>query len=96
MLQGNHDPITVTQSANDESLILVKTQRDADWSMQRLIKAKYNEKFSIKIINKIENEIANKIIDVFPNTLKIELSNPCNPKITAIDDKISINEKQNR
>ncbi|MEQ4732669.1 MULTISPECIES: PrgH/EprH family type III secretion apparatus protein [Providencia] len=91
ILQGNHDPITVTQSANDESLILVKTQRDADWSMQRLVKAKYNEKFSIKIINKLENEIENKIIDVFPDTLKIELSNPCNPKITAIDDKTSIN-----
>ncbi|MBI6189724.1 type III secretion system protein PrgH [Providencia rettgeri] len=93
ILQGNHDPITVTQSANDESLILVKTQRDADWSMQRLVKAKHNEKFSIKIINKLENEIENKIIDVFPDTLKIELSNPCNPKITAIDDKISINVK---
>lgn len=91
ILQGNHDPITVTQSANDESLILVKTQRDADWSMQRLVKAKYNEKFSIKIINKLENEIENKIIDVFPDTLKIELSNPCNPKITAIDDNTSIN-----
>ncbi|MBP1428518.1 type III secretion system protein PrgH, partial [Providencia rettgeri] len=91
ILQGNHDPITVTQSANDESLILVKTQRDADWSMQRLVKAKYNEKFSIRIINKLENEIENKIIDVFPDTLKIELSNPCNPKITAIDDKTSIN-----
>ncbi|MEX6123797.1 PrgH/EprH family type III secretion apparatus protein [Providencia hangzhouensis] len=91
ILQGSHYPITVTQSENNESLILVKTQRDADWSMQRLVKAKYNEKFSIKIINKFEKEIESKIIDVFPDTLKIELSNPCNPKITAIDEKTSIN-----
>ncbi len=86
ILQGNHDPITVTQSANDESLILVKTQRDADWSMQRLVKAKYNEKFSIKILNKFEQEIENKIIEVFPDTLKVEISNPCIPKITTIDN----------
>lgn len=93
ILQGNHYPITVTQSANNESLILVKTQRDADWSMQRLVKAKYNEKFSIKIISKLEKEIENKIIDVFPDTLKIDLSNPCNPEITVIDERNFINVK---
>ncbi|MEX9975144.1 PrgH/EprH family type III secretion apparatus protein [Providencia rettgeri] len=86
ILQSNHYPINVTQSANNESLILVKTQRDADWSMQRLVKAKYNEKFSIKITNKLEKEIENKIIDVLSGTLKVDLSTPCNPKITVIDN----------
>ncbi|MEQ4709437.1 PrgH/EprH family type III secretion apparatus protein [Providencia huaxiensis] len=94
ILQGSHYPITVTQSVNNESLIVVKTQRDADWSMQRLVKAKYNEKFSIKIINKLEKEIENKIIEVFPDTLKIDLSNPCNPKITTIANNISTDTEE--
>ncbi|ENU1226657.1 MULTISPECIES: PrgH/EprH family type III secretion apparatus protein [Providencia] len=89
ILQGSHYPITVTQNVSNESVILVKTQRDADWSMQRLVKAKYNEKFSIRIINKLEKEIENKIIEVFPDTLKLDISNPCNPTITIIANNIS-------
>nr|EHZ7765841.1 type III secretion system protein PrgH [Providencia rettgeri]EIJ7168983.1 type III secretion system protein PrgH [Providencia rettgeri] len=79
ILQGSQSPIIVTQGTSNESLILVKTQRDSDWSMQRLVKAKYNEKFSIKIVNKLEQEIENKLIEIVPDTLKVELTNPCNP-----------------
>lgn len=57
--------------------------------MQRLVKAKYNEKFSIRIINKLEKEIENKIVEVFPDTLKLDISNPCNPTITIIANNIS-------
>lgn len=95
ILQGSQYPIIVTQGTSNESLILVKTQRDSDWSMQRLVKAKYNEKFSIKIVNKLEQEIENKLIEIVPDTLKVELTNPCNPIIVTIDNNNLINKEKN-
>ncbi|HHE6471044.1 TPA: PrgH/EprH family type III secretion apparatus protein [Providencia rettgeri] len=95
ILQGNHYPIIVTQRVNNESLILTKTQRDADWSMQRLVKEKYNEKFSIKIMSKLESEIENKLIEIIPELLKVDLSNPCNPIIKTIASDNLIDEERN-
>ncbi|MGO2304732.1 MAG: PrgH/EprH family type III secretion apparatus protein [Providencia sp.] len=95
ILQGNHDSIIVTQGIKNESLILVKTQRDSDWSMQQLVKAKYNEKFSIKIMSKFESEIEEKLIDTIPDILKIELNNPCQPIIRSISNNHLINDEKN-
>lgn len=94
ILQGSQYPIIVTQGTRNESLILVKAQRDFDWSMQRLVKAKYNEKFSIKITNKLEQEIENKLIEIVPDTLKVELTNPCNPIVVTIANNNLINEEK--
>ncbi|EMT6576404.1 MULTISPECIES: PrgH/EprH family type III secretion apparatus protein [Providencia] len=93
ILQGSHYPIIVTQSENNKSLILVQTQRDFDWSMQQLVKAKYNDSFLIKIISKLENEIENKLSDISPEILKIDLSNPCYPVITTINNNLIAKEE---
>ena len=95
ILQGGHYPIIVTQGVRNENLILVRTQRDSDWSMQRLVKAKYNEKFSIKIIAKLEHEIEEKLIEIAPDILKVELENPCHPIIRTISNNDLVKDENN-
>ncbi|MEY0232895.1 PrgH/EprH family type III secretion apparatus protein [Providencia manganoxydans] len=87
ILQGSNYPITVTLNDKNETLILVQTQREADWSIQRLHKDKYNEKYTIKRIDILEKEIENKLADYIPSILKVDLSNPCHPIIRKIKEQ---------
>ncbi|EOG1934131.1 PrgH/EprH family type III secretion apparatus protein [Providencia stuartii] len=95
ILQGSHYPIIVTLNQQGETLILVRTQRDVDWSIQRLRKEHYSEKYQITKIAQLESEIENKISENVPSLLKIDLSNPCHPIVrkankqaTTKDEKI--------
>lgn len=87
ILQGSNYPITVTLNSKNETLILVQTQREADWSIQRLHKEKYNEKYTIKRIDTLEKEIENKLTDYIPSILKVDLSNPCHPIVRKIKEQ---------
>ncbi|ENG4186120.1 hypothetical protein ABT230_002923 [Providencia rettgeri] len=94
LINGNHYPVVVTEGKKDEMLVLVKTQRDLDWSMQRLLKSKYRNQFKINKISHIEYEIENKIAEFIPNLLKINIDNPCNPTIKLLNGKISSKETE--
>lgn len=87
ILQGSHHPIVVTLNKKGEALILVQTQREVDWGIQRLYKEKYQEKYTIKRIDILEKEIENKLLDYIPSILKIDLSNPCQPVIRKIKEQ---------
>ncbi|WP_140181138.1 PrgH/EprH family type III secretion apparatus protein [Providencia stuartii] len=87
ILQGSHHPIVVTLNKKGEALILVQTQREVDWGIQRLYKEKYQEKYTIKRIDILEKEIENKLLDYIPSILKIDLSNPCQPIIRKIKEQ---------
>ncbi|CAK7077375.1 PrgH/EprH family type III secretion apparatus protein [Providencia sp.] len=92
LINGNHYPVVVTEGKKDEILVLVKTQRDLDWSMQRLLKSKYRNQFKINKISYVEYEIENKLAEFIPNLLKINIDNPCNPTIKLLKEKISSKE----
>ncbi|WP_272667633.1 MULTISPECIES: PrgH/EprH family type III secretion apparatus protein [unclassified Providencia] len=87
ILQDSHYPIIATRDGQGDALILVQTQRDADWSVQRLNKENYADKYHIKKINDLESEIENHIYDYIPNLLKVDLSNPCQPVIRIIKEQ---------
>lgn len=87
ILQGSNYPIIVTLDNKNETLILVQTQREADWSIQRFYKEKYNEKYTIKRIDILEKEIETKIADYIPSVLKVDLSNPCQPIVRKIKEQ---------
>ncbi|MDV5227709.1 PrgH/EprH family type III secretion apparatus protein [Providencia rettgeri] len=87
ILQGSNYPIIVTLNNQGETLILVQTQREADWSIQRLHKEKYNEKYSIKRIDILEKEIESRISEYIPSILKIDLSNPCYPTVRKVKEQ---------
>ncbi|MEX6003857.1 hypothetical protein AB6H14_18480 [Providencia vermicola] len=48
ILQDSHYLIIATRDGQGNALILVQTQRDADWSVQRLNKENYADKYHIK------------------------------------------------
>lgn len=85
VISGNHYPAIITERSKNEALILVETQRDFDWSMQRLLKSKYRNNFKISKIHNLEAEIENKISDVIPNLLKVNINNPCNPIVKLLN-----------
>lgn len=84
ILKGTQFPIIVSEEIQGKNLILVRTQRDLDWSMQRLVNTNYGERFIIKKINQFEEELEDKLIESIPNILKIDLSNPCQPVIKKL------------
>ncbi|MFB9998232.1 hypothetical protein [Providencia rustigianii] len=73
MLNDSHHPISFAQDNKNKTLIIVSSQRDEDWSRQNLIKAKYNEKFTIINSYKLESEIEDTLIDIVPSLLKVEI-----------------------
>lgn len=95
ILKGSYYPITYTQNKKGEVLILVKSQRDEDWSRQVLLKSDYQAKYTIKNINSLEQEIEDKLIDTIPNLLKVDISNPCHPIIRVVKNPLPNNDDKN-
>ncbi|CAG9407002.1 Protein PrgH [Providencia alcalifaciens] len=95
ILKGSYYPIVYTQNKKGEMLILVKSQRDEDWSRQVLLKSDYQEKYTIKKINSLEKEIEGKLIDTIPNLLKVDISNPCQPIIRVVKNPLPNNDDKN-
>jgi hypothetical protein len=95
ILKGSYYPITYTQNKKGEVLILVKSQRDEDWSRQVLLKSDYQAKYTIKNINSLEKEIEDKLIDTIPNLLKVDISNPCYPIIRVVKNPLPNNDDKN-
>ncbi|SPY76072.1 PrgH/EprH family type III secretion apparatus protein [Providencia rustigianii] len=91
ILNDSHHPISFAQDNKNKTLIIVSSQRDEDWSRKNLIKAKYNEKFTIINSYKLESEIEDTLIDIVPSLLKVEIKNPCNPIVRVIKNQKNIN-----
>ncbi|WP_042546909.1 PrgH/EprH family type III secretion apparatus protein [Yersinia aldovae] len=81
LLQGSSSPLTVTTGENGQSLVLVKTQRDLDWSTQRLLREHYQEPVTLKKITSLEEEIETQLGKQIPGLLKVDLTLPCQPVI---------------
>ncbi|CNH96170.1 type III secretion system needle complex protein PrgH [Yersinia aldovae] len=81
LLQGSSSPLTVTTGENGQSLVLVKTQRDLDWSTQRLLREHYQEPVTLKKITTLEEEIESQLSKQLPGLLKVDLTLPCQPVI---------------
>lgn len=84
LLQGSSSPLTVTTSGNGQSLVLVNTQRDLDWSTQRLLREHYQEPVIVKKTSTLESEIENQLSGIIPGLLKVDLSLPCKPVIRRL------------
>ncbi|CNJ24058.1 PrgH/EprH family type III secretion apparatus protein [Yersinia mollaretii] len=84
LLQGSSSPLTVTTSGNGQSLVLVKTQRDLDWSTQRLLREHYQEPVIVKKTSTLESEVENQLNGIVPGLLKVDLSLPCQPVIRRL------------
>lgn len=84
LLQGSSSPITVTTGEKGQSLILVKTQRDADWSTQRLRREQYPDPVIIKRVSTFEEEIEKQLSGQIPGLLKVDLTTPCQPLIRRL------------
>nr|WP_145932221.1 PrgH/EprH family type III secretion apparatus protein [Yersinia bercovieri] len=84
LLQGSSSPLTVTASGDGQRLVLVKTQRDLDWSTQRLLKERYQESVIVKKVSTLEHEIENQLSGIVPGLLKVDLSTPCQPVIRRL------------
>nr|WP_272521997.1 PrgH/EprH family type III secretion apparatus protein [Providencia sp. PROV202] len=95
ILKGSSSSIIYTQNKNGEILILVKSQRDEDWSRQILLKSDYQEKYTIRKINTLEKEIEDKLIDTVPNLLKVDIRNPCQPVIRVVKNPLPNNDDKN-
>ncbi|HHR6080792.1 TPA: PrgH/EprH family type III secretion apparatus protein [Providencia alcalifaciens] len=95
ILKGSYYPIIYTQNKKGEILVLVKSQRDEDWSRQVLLKSKYQEKYIIRKTNTLEKEIEDKLIDSVPNLLKVDISNPCQPIIRLVKSPLPNNDNKN-
>lgn len=94
VISGNHHPTIITEGKNNQFLILVKTQRDLDWSTQRLLKSKYRNDFTVNNMAKLEREIEDKISESIPHLLKIDINTPCNPIIKISDKTVSEEHKK--
>ncbi len=81
LLQGSSSPLTVTTGGNGQSLVLVRTQRDFDWSTQRLLREHYQEPVTLKKIAALEEEIETELGKKLPGLLKVDLTLPCQPVI---------------
>ncbi|HHA0034260.1 TPA: PrgH/EprH family type III secretion apparatus protein [Yersinia enterocolitica] len=81
LLQGSSSPLTVTTGGNGQSLVLVRTQRDLDWSTQRLLREHYQEPVILKKIASLEEEIESQLGKQLPGLLKVDLTLPCQPVI---------------
>ncbi|HHL2560660.1 TPA: PrgH/EprH family type III secretion apparatus protein [Yersinia enterocolitica] len=79
LLQGSSSPLTVTTTGNGQSLVLVRTQRDLDWSTQRLLREHYQEPVILKKITALEEEIETELGKKLPGLLKVDLTLPCQP-----------------
>ncbi|WP_259275194.1 PrgH/EprH family type III secretion apparatus protein [Yersinia canariae] len=79
LLQGSSSPLAVTTGENGQSLVLVTTQRDLDWSTQRLLREHYQEPVAVKKITTLEKEIESQLGKQLPGLLKVDLSLPCQP-----------------
>ncbi len=95
LLQGSSSPVAVTTGENGQSLVLVTTQRDLDWSTQRLLREHYQEPVTVKKIITLEKEIESQLSKQLPGLLKVDLSLPCQPvtrwlkgNYPAPDDKL--------
>ncbi|CAG9406732.1 PrgH/EprH family type III secretion apparatus protein [Providencia alcalifaciens] len=95
ILKGSQHPIIYTQGKNGKTLILVRTQRDADWSQQILLKKNHPENYTILKIKKLEEEIEEKLIDTVPNLLKVDIENPCQPIIRVIKSPLPNSNEKN-
>ncbi|HHR6030006.1 TPA: PrgH/EprH family type III secretion apparatus protein [Providencia alcalifaciens] len=95
ILKGSQNPIIYTQGKNGKTLILVRSQRDADWSQQILLKENQPENYTIIKIKKIEEEIEEKLIDTVPNLLKVDIENPCQPIVRVIKSSLPNNNEKN-
>lgn len=94
IISGNQHPVVITEGSKNEVLILVETQRDFDWSMQRLLKSKYHSNFKINKIHSLEVEIENKISEITPDLLKVDINNPCNPTVKLLNKNTSQDEEK--
>lgn len=81
LLQGSSSPLTVTTGGDGQSLVLVRTQRDLDWSTQRLLREHYQEPVILKKIASLEEEIETQLGKQLPGLLKVDLTLPCQPVI---------------
>ncbi|WP_227719348.1 PrgH/EprH family type III secretion apparatus protein [Yersinia proxima] len=81
LLHGSSSPLTVTTTGNGQSLVLVRTQRDLDWSTQRLLRERYQEPVVLKKITELEEEIETELGKKLPGLLKVDLTLPCQPVI---------------
>ncbi|HEC8328004.1 TPA: type III secretion system protein PrgH [Providencia rettgeri] len=93
VINGNHHPVIINEGINNKFLILVENQRDLDWSKQRLLKSKYRNSFTINKIASFEHEVEEKISEVLPELLKLDIKNPCKPVIKISSGKISEKQK---
>ncbi|MHA0902027.1 PrgH/EprH family type III secretion apparatus protein [Enterobacter ludwigii] len=84
LLQDSSSPITVMRGEKGTSLVLVKTQRDADWSTQRLRREQFPDPVIIKKVSTFEEEIEKQIIGQIPGLLKVDLTIPCQPLIRRL------------
>lgn len=94
VISGNHHPVIITEGKNSQFLILVKTQRDLDWSTQHLLKSKYRNNFTVNNIANLEKEIENEMSEFIPHLLKIDINTPCNPTIKLSDTTVSEEQKK--
>ncbi|WP_253278016.1 PrgH/EprH family type III secretion apparatus protein [Yersinia enterocolitica] len=81
LLQGSSAPLTVTTDGKGQSLVLVRTQRDLDWSTQRLLREHYQKPVTLKKIAALEEEIETELDKQLPGLLKVDLTLPCQPVI---------------
>lgn len=86
ILEGSTQRTVVTKDNNNTALILVQSQRDYDWSMQRLLKSKFRNRFSINIQGQLEREIENQLSEEMPGVLKVDATDPCHPVIKVLSD----------
>lgn len=84
MLQGSSSPLKVTTSDSGNNLVLVKTQRDLDWSTQRLLQERYQEPVKILKFSMLEQELEEQLSSSLPGLLKVDLSLPCKPIIRQL------------
>ena len=94
LLQGSSSPLTVTTGGNGKSLVLVQTQRDVDWSTQRLLQQHYSEPVAIKKISTLEAEIEARLDNLLPNLLKVDLSRPDQPIVRLLRGNYSNPDKE--
>lgn len=84
LLQGSSSPLKVATGDNGKNLVLVNTQRDLDWSTQRLLQEHYQEPVTIEKFSTLERELEEQLGSFLPGLLKVDLSLPCKPIIRQL------------
>ncbi|EKT60885.1 hypothetical protein OO7_02301 [Providencia sneebia DSM 19967] len=83
ILNNKYSPI-ITLDNNEDLLVLIKSKQEADWIKQNLYKSGFNEKYIIRELNDLEEEIETELSLYMDNIIKVDLSNPYKPVIKAI------------